>query len=91
MMPAGRVPALASMPSARCTALRGVLFARTTTQTVCTSGVMRRVSLTARTGALSITTLSKRAEASCTSLANEGPLRSSAGFGARRPPVMMDS
>ena len=91
MIPAGRPPAPVSIPSARCTALRGVFPARTTTQTVCTSGVMRSVSLTARMGALSITTRSNMFEASATSFAKEGPLKSSAGFGARRPPVSTKS
>ncbi len=52
---------------------------------------MRRVSLTARIGALSITIRSKRFEASLISRAKDGPLRSSAGFGARRPLVMTES
>ena len=59
--------------------------------TVWTCGIMRRVSLTARIGALSITTRSYSLAASATNWPKNRPARISAGFGARRPPAKTES
>ena len=54
----GRTPAALISESARVMALRGLFPARTTMQVVWACGIIRRVSLTARIGALSTTTRS---------------------------------